>query len=137
MQITNRIGKATLLAWVLIATLVGGATSAAETADKPAPATASKAETDTAPAPTPLSKSTQHQLRLDGQVLHYTATVGWLIIKDDKDKPVARFGYTAYTLDGIKDLCPQADHIRLQWGPGFIFDLAAHGRARAAACGYQ
>ena len=116
MQITNRAGKVALLAWVLIAAPAGGAASAAENADTPVPAAVPKA--DTAPAPTPLSQSTQHQLRLDGQVIRYTATVGWLILKDDKDKAIARFGYTAYTLDGIKDATRRPITFAFNGGPG-------------------
>jgi carboxypeptidase C (cathepsin A) len=70
------------------------------------------------PKPTPLSRSTQHELRLDGQVLRYTATVGWLILTDDKDKPIARFGYTAYTLDGTKDLARRPITFAFNGGPG-------------------
>ena len=32
----------------------------------------------------------------------YTATAGWLILKNDEGKPIARFGYTAYTRDGVE-----------------------------------
>lgn len=47
----------------------------------------------------PRQSVTSHQIRIDGQVVRYTATVGWLIQKEDGE-PVARFGYTAYTRDG-------------------------------------
>lgn len=117
-RIAIRTGTAALLCGVLLATLATGVTSAAETADKPAPPATPKAEADAAPAPTPLSQSTQHQLRLGGQVIHYTATIGWLILKDDKDKPIARFGYTAYTLDGIKDAARRPVTFAFNGGPG-------------------
>jgi len=42
---------------------------------------------------------TQHQIRIDSEVVRYTATTGWLIQEKD-DEPVARFGYTAYVRDG-------------------------------------
>jgi carboxypeptidase C (cathepsin A) len=96
-----------------VVSLASGVTSAAETTET---ATAvEKSTTDATPPPSPRSQSTRHQLTLDGKVLNYTATVGWLILKDDKkrkeskdsknseEKPIARFGYTAYTLDGVKD----------------------------------
>jgi carboxypeptidase C (cathepsin A) len=108
--------KTSLLAGALVMSLAGGVTSAAETTETPAPATMPKA--DASPPPEPRSQSTQHQLRLDGQVLHYTATVGWLILKDDKDKPIARFGYTAYTLDGTKDLARRPITFAFNGGPG-------------------
>lgn len=65
----------------------------------------SKAYSDTdstTPAPVteePRQSVTQHQIRIDDEVVRYTATTGWLIQKKD-DKPVARFGYTAYVRDG-------------------------------------
>ena len=97
-------------------TLASGAVSAAENTETSVAAPAPKAEAT--PPPMPRSQVTQHQLRLDGQVLHYTATVGWLIMKDDKDKAIARFGYTAYTLDGTKDLSHRPITFAFNGGPG-------------------
>jgi carboxypeptidase C (cathepsin A) len=112
----SRLVKAVLLSGIVLASLASGVASAAENAETPAPAATPKA--DTAPPPAPRSQSTQHQLRLGGQVLKYTATVGWLIMKDDKDKPIARFGYTAYTLDGTKDLSHRPVTFAFNGGPG-------------------
>ena len=56
------------------------------------------------PAAGAVSSRTQHQVRIDGEVVRYTATAGWLIMKNDEGKPIARFGYTAYTRDGVEDL---------------------------------
>lgn len=111
-----RAGKAILLTGVLLAGLALGVASADESADTPTSAAVPKP--DAAPPPVPRSQSTQHQLRLGGQLLHYTATVGWLIMKDDKDKPIARFGYTAYTLDGIKDASRRPITFAFNGGPG-------------------
>jgi len=47
----------------------------------------------------PVAHSTRHRVTIAGQRIDYTATVGWLILEED-GKPVARFGYTAYTRDG-------------------------------------
>ncbi|MEM1081569.1 MAG: carboxypeptidase [Pseudomonadota bacterium] len=47
----------------------------------------------------PRQSVTQHQIRIDGEVVRYTATTGWLIQEKDGE-PVARFGYTAYVRDG-------------------------------------
>ena len=105
-----------LLNLILTVALAGGGALAAENTESPAPAAAPKA--DAAPPPTPRSQSTQHQLRLGGQLVKYTATVGWLIMKDDKEKPIARFGYTAYTLDGTKDLAHRPITFAFNGGPG-------------------
>src|SRR5512139_2208161 len=53
--------------------------------------------------PEPKQSRTRHEVRIAGETIRYTATVGWLIMKDDAGKPVARFGYTAYTRDDSKD----------------------------------
>jgi carboxypeptidase C (cathepsin A) len=66
----------------------------------------------------PASSVTQHQVTIGGQVVKYTATAGWLIMKDDKDKPIARFGYTAYTRDGVKDLAKRPVMFAYNGGPG-------------------
>lgn len=111
-----RIARASLQTGILVMAFAIGVASAAENAETPAPAAAPKA--DATPPPAPRSQSTQHQLRLDGQVVKYTATVGWLIMKDDKDKPIARFGYTAYTMDGTKDLTHRPITFAFNGGPG-------------------
>ncbi|MFP5247200.1 MAG: S10 family serine carboxypeptidase-like protein [Thermoanaerobaculia bacterium] len=43
---------------------------------------------------------TKHRITIGGAPLAYTATAGTTLIRDDKDEPVALFGYTAYTKDG-------------------------------------
>lgn len=37
---------------------------------------------------------------VDGRTLHYTVTVGWLPVRDDKGKTIAQIVYTAYTMAG-------------------------------------
>ena len=66
----------------------------------------------------PASSVTQHSIRIDGETVRYTATVGWLIMKNDENKPVARFGYTAYTRDGIDDLAQRPIMFAFNGGPG-------------------
>jgi carboxypeptidase C (cathepsin A) len=51
-------------------------------------------------APVERSSVTEHQMNLDGKVLHYTATAGTLLIRDQDDKPYGSIFYVAYTLDG-------------------------------------
>ncbi|MFA9217832.1 MAG: S10 family peptidase, partial [Sphingomonadaceae bacterium] len=43
--------------------------------------------------------TTQHQITLSGKPLAYTASAGTLQINNDKDEPIALFGYTAYVQD--------------------------------------
>jgi carboxypeptidase C (cathepsin A) len=51
------------------------------------------------PNPTPDSV-THHTLVLDGRTLAYTARAGTITLRNDKDEPIVRVFYTAYTLDG-------------------------------------
>ena len=59
-------------------------------------------EVAAAPKPTPEAKvwTTKHEIKMGGVVLAYTATAGTMLIKNDKDEPVALFGFTAYVKDG-------------------------------------
>jgi carboxypeptidase C (cathepsin A) len=78
------------------------------TAVRAAQDTPSGPATDTAPAehkeepvpvPEPEIWATKHQIRIGGKTLAYTATAGTLLMKNDKDEPVALFGFTAYVRD--------------------------------------
>ncbi len=101
---------------LLTLALTGTAALAAEDAKAP------DAAVTTEPAALPpeaRAHATQHEIRLNGQPLKYTATVGWLILTDKKDdKPIARFGYTAYTLDGVKDPSRRPVTFAFNGGPG-------------------
>ena len=51
-------------------------------------------------APKEESSATQHTLGLNGQTVHYTATAGNLLIRDNENKPNGSMFYVAYTADG-------------------------------------
>ncbi len=51
-------------------------------------------------APIERSSVTSHSMTLDGKPLHYTATAGTLLIRNEEDKPYGSIFYTAYTEDG-------------------------------------
>ena len=51
-------------------------------------------------APVERSSVTAHQITLDGKQIHYTATAGTLLIRNDDDKPYGSIFYVAYTMDG-------------------------------------
>jgi carboxypeptidase C (cathepsin A) len=80
-------------------------------ADKAKPATEVKEAS-------PASSVTHHQITIDGKVIKYTATAGWYILKDPQDKQIARFGYTAYTVDGVKNLTLRPVTFAFNGGPG-------------------
>lgn len=70
------------------------------------------------PPPVAASSVTRHQVTIDGKTIKYVATAGWFILKDDEGKPIARFGYTAYTLDGVKKLSQRPVTFAFNGGPG-------------------
>lgn len=49
----------------------------------------------------PLHAESSGSVRIDGQKIDYTATAGTLVMKNDDGEPIAHFGYTAYTRDGV------------------------------------
>jgi hypothetical protein len=44
---------------------------------------------------------TEHAIQIGGERVAYTATAGYLIVKNAEEKPAAQFGYTAYVRDGL------------------------------------
>jgi carboxypeptidase C (cathepsin A) len=70
---------------------------AADKQDKP-----EKPDDATIPIPPENSSVTKHDWIANGQTIHYTATAGNLLIKDDKDKPNGSIFYVAYTQDGAE-----------------------------------
>jgi len=66
----------------------------------------------------PRTSATEHAIRIGGERVDYTATAGWLILENDEGKPIARFGYTAYTRNG--DFAPRERPLMFAFngGPG-------------------
>lgn len=52
------------------------------------------------PVPPETTAVTKHDITLGGQLIHYTATAGNLLIRDAQDHPNASIFYVAYTQDG-------------------------------------
>jgi len=69
----------------------------------PLPAAAEGSEPDK-PKPVPEAQTwtSQHEIRIAGKTIRYTATAGTLQMHNEKDEPTALFGYTAYVADGPK-----------------------------------
>jgi carboxypeptidase C (cathepsin A) len=66
-----------------------------------------KKEEASVPIPAETSSVTKHEWAAGGQMVHYTATAGNLLIRDDQDKPNASIFYVAYTEDGVDaKTCP-------------------------------
>jgi carboxypeptidase C (cathepsin A) len=47
----------------------------------------------------PIQVVTHHVVTINGQQIHYTATTGTLLLKNNQDTAIALFGFTAYTKD--------------------------------------
>ena len=58
------------------------------------------AKEDQKPAPEPKVWKSRHQIRIGGKTIDYEATTGTLLMKNDKDEPIALFGFTAYVRQG-------------------------------------
>lgn len=67
---------------------------------------------------TPEKFVTKHTVKMDNKIIAYTATVGTLILKNEKEEPIASFGYTAYTKDGETDLSKRPVTFSYNGGPG-------------------
>jgi carboxypeptidase C (cathepsin A) len=73
---------------------------------------------DNAPGiPPEKSSVTHHDLALDGRTIHYTATAGTLLVRDEAEKPYGSFFYVAYTEDGA-DLKARPVTFLYNGGPG-------------------
>jgi len=99
------------------------AVSAALSAQQSPPSDEPKAEKAPPPEkadkekPQPEQSVTQHSIVVGGQTVAYTATVGTLVLRDDKDEPTAQFGYTAYVRKG-QDVARRPITFAYNGGPG-------------------
>ena len=85
---------------VLLAAGIASATAAYAQENRPKSPDENKKEDAGVPVPPETNSVTKHDLTLAGQVIHYTATAGNLLIRDDHDRPNASLFYVAYTQDG-------------------------------------
>jgi carboxypeptidase C (cathepsin A) len=65
-------------------------------------AAASQKEEQSVPIPPETSSVTKHDWTAGGRTVHYTATAGNLLIRDDQDKANGSIFYVAYTEDGVE-----------------------------------
>jgi hypothetical protein len=105
--------------------------------------------------PLPADKSVPQTITVNGKTLHYTATVGTIMLKGKDDKPTGVVMYTAFTLDQPKGEQPKGDQargdeakgrnkdgdggshrpvtVRAEWRAGGLVRLFEPGRDRAEA----
>jgi len=95
----NRTMTATLVA---LALAVGAAAFAQEAPPSDEPATkGDKPHAEKPEKPQPEQSVSEHTIKIGGQPISYTATIGTLVLRDEKDEPIAQFGYTAYVRKGM------------------------------------
>ena len=58
------------------------------------------------------------RIKIDGQSVDYTATVGDLVLRDDEGKPRAKMTYVSYMRDGIDDPAQRPITFAFNGGPG-------------------
>jgi carboxypeptidase C (cathepsin A) len=64
------------------------------------------------------SSVTDHSIKIGGQTIGYKATVGSILLKNDKDEPQALIYYTAYTRSDVKDASQRPLAFLYNGGPG-------------------
>jgi len=87
-------------------------------ADAPAKADGAKAESKPEEKiPEAKVSVTKHQVHIGATTLAYTATAGTMQMKNEKDEPIALFGFTAYVKDGT-DIRTRPILFAYNGGPG-------------------
>jgi len=67
---------------------------------------------------TPEVSLTKHAVTIEGKLIHYTATAGTIVLKNEKDDSVALLGFTAYVKDGEADAGSRPITFAYNGGPG-------------------
>ena len=68
--------------------------------------------------PEPSLSVTSHTIQLNGKPLKYTATAGYMLLRDESGGPRARVFLTTYTKDGVKDKSRRPITFAYNGGPG-------------------
>ena len=68
--------------------------------------------------PEPSLSVTSHTIQLNGNPLKYTATVGYMLLREETGRPRANVFFTAYTKDGVKDKSRRPITFAYNGGPG-------------------
>jgi carboxypeptidase C (cathepsin A) len=94
----------------MILLLCGSETVFAQTVSSQIPV-----KTDSA---TPEISVTRHAVTIEGKLIHYTATAGTMLLKNEKGDSVALLGFTAYVKDGETDAGNRPVTFAYNGGPG-------------------
>src|SRR5580704_5646789 len=69
------------------------------------------------PAPKEESSITDHSIKLGGQTIPYKAVAATILLKNEKEEPIALIYYTAYTRSDVKDMTRPLSFV-YNGGPG-------------------
>ncbi|MBK5256514.1 MAG: carboxypeptidase [Vicinamibacteria bacterium] len=84
----------------LLALTVPAASAGSADPQDAKPNAEAKAALDAKAPPSARVWVSKHEIKIGGATLPYTATAGTMLITNDKDEPMALFGFTAYVKDG-------------------------------------
>jgi carboxypeptidase C (cathepsin A) len=70
------------------------------------------------PAPKEESSITDHSIKLGGQTITYKAAAATILLKNEKEEPIALIYYTAYTRSDAKDMTQRPLSFVYNGGPG-------------------
>ena len=76
----------------------------------------SNAQSDSIPEP--YVSETNHSINIDGRTINYKASAGTLLLRDEKNEPIALYGYTAYTKSDVKEVSQRPILFAYNGGPG-------------------
>jgi carboxypeptidase C (cathepsin A) len=107
--------RSVLLVGVLIFPLIS---STLRAQDKDTKEKAAEKERPAEPAPKEESSVTDHTLKLGAQTIPYKATASTILLKNEKDEPIALIYCTAYTRTDTKDLTQRPLSFLYNGGPG-------------------
>src|SRR5258707_4130511 len=79
---------------------------------------AEKSAEPAAAPPKEESSATDHSIKIAGQSIPYKATVGSLLLKNEKDEPEALLLFTSYIRSDVKDLSQRPISLVYNGGPG-------------------
>ena len=100
--VISRISCAGIVAGLAVVLAVPASSQAPEGRQRGAAEAPAAKEDQGIPIPPETNSVTKHDWSEGGQTIHYTATAGNLLIRDDQDKPNGSIFYVAYTQDGVE-----------------------------------
>ncbi|HEX5354173.1 MAG TPA: peptidase S10, partial [Rhodanobacteraceae bacterium] len=78
----------------------------------------SKSTAAAKPTPKQRESVTHGSVVIDGQTIHYTATAGTILLRDDKNQPTGLMFYVAYTKDDVRNPQDRPVTFLYNGGPG-------------------